>query len=97
MLYFDLKGGMFITLWKEPPMHPIQLALNRMVDAGLPGAFVYLEDTDGTSQFHFACPLTVINVLAWLVSWLYCPLKTIIVCCQSSALLSTLLSGNGFQ
>jgi D-alanyl-D-alanine carboxypeptidase len=35
-------------------MHPMQLALNRMVDAGLPGAFVYIEDTDGTSQFYTA-------------------------------------------
>ncbi len=43
-------------------MHPLQLALNRMVDAGLPGAFVYIEDTDGTSQFYTAG-------VADLVSW----------------------------
>src|SRR5215472_14626579 len=49
-----LKRKMFITLWKEPPMHPLQLALNRMSDAGLPGAFVYIEDPDGPSQFYTA-------------------------------------------
>ena len=35
-------------------MHPIQLALNQMVDTGLPGAFVYIEDAQGTSQFYTA-------------------------------------------
>jgi D-alanyl-D-alanine carboxypeptidase len=35
-------------------MHPIQLALNQMVDAGLPGAFVYIEDADGASEFYTA-------------------------------------------
>src|SRR5215467_15967210 len=35
-------------------MHPLQLALNRMSDAGLPGAFVYIEDPDGPSQFYTA-------------------------------------------
>ena len=35
-------------------MHPIQLELNQMVDAGLPGAFVYIEDAKRTSQFYTA-------------------------------------------
>src|ERR1700738_5142526 len=35
-------------------MHPIQLELNQMIDAGLPGAFVYIEDAHGTSQFYTA-------------------------------------------
>src|SRR6266702_7022649 len=35
-------------------MHPIQLELNQMVDAGLPGAFVYIEDAHGTPQFYTA-------------------------------------------
>jgi D-alanyl-D-alanine carboxypeptidase len=45
---------MFIISWKELPMHPIQLELNQMIDAGLPGAFVYIEDAHGTSQFYTA-------------------------------------------
>jgi D-alanyl-D-alanine carboxypeptidase len=52
MLYS--KGGTFIIPWKEPPMDPLQLELNQMVDAGLPGAFVYIEDANGTSQFYTA-------------------------------------------
>ncbi|MEO8608273.1 MAG: serine hydrolase domain-containing protein [Chloroflexota bacterium] len=32
-------------------MHPIEAELKRVVDIGLPGAFVYTEDADGTSQF----------------------------------------------
>lgn len=35
-------------------MHPIQRELNQMVDAGLPGAFVYIEDIQGTPQFYTA-------------------------------------------
>src|SRR5579859_6059069 len=35
-------------------MHPIQLKLNHMVDAGLPGAFAFIEDANGTSQFYTA-------------------------------------------
>ncbi|HEY0752522.1 MAG TPA: serine hydrolase domain-containing protein [Ktedonobacteraceae bacterium] len=35
-------------------MHPIQLALNQIVDVGLPGAFVYIEDAQKTSQFYTA-------------------------------------------
>jgi hypothetical protein len=35
-------------------MHPIQLELNRLVDAGLPGVFAYIEDADGASQFYTA-------------------------------------------
>lgn len=35
-------------------MHPIQLELNQMVAAGLPGAFVYIEDVNGTPQFYTA-------------------------------------------
>ncbi|MBA2679348.1 MAG: serine hydrolase [Ktedonobacteraceae bacterium] len=35
-------------------MHPIQLELNQIVDAGLPGAFVYVEDANRTSQFYTA-------------------------------------------
>ena len=30
----------------------IQTALDRMVEAGLPGAFVYVEDANKMSQFH---------------------------------------------
>jgi D-alanyl-D-alanine carboxypeptidase len=39
---------------KEQQMHPIQMELNRIVDLGLPGAFAYVEDANGTSQFHTA-------------------------------------------
>jgi hypothetical protein len=42
--------------------------------------------------FALACPLASINVLSVLISWLHCPSKPIINCCQLSALLSTLLS-----
>ena len=35
-------------------MHTIQLDLNHLVDAGLPGAFVYIEDANGRSQFYTA-------------------------------------------
>jgi D-alanyl-D-alanine carboxypeptidase len=35
-------------------VHPIQVELNRVVDAGVPGAFAYLEAPDGTSQFYSA-------------------------------------------
>ncbi len=35
-------------------MHPIQAELNRMVHAGLPGAFVYIEEVDGRSHFYTA-------------------------------------------
>lgn len=35
-------------------MHPIQLELNRLIDVGLPGAFAYLEEAAGTSQFYTA-------------------------------------------
>ena len=35
-------------------MHPIQDELNCMVQAGLPGAFVYTENADGISQFFTA-------------------------------------------
>ena len=31
-------------------MHPIQAELNRLVEAGVPGAFAYLEDRDGASR-----------------------------------------------
>jgi hypothetical protein len=40
--------------------------------------------------FAFTCPLASKNVLNVLVSWLERPLKTIIVCRYSSALLSIL-------
>src|SRR5262245_47318074 len=35
-------------------IHPIQNELNTLVDAGLPGVFVYIEDADGSSQFYTA-------------------------------------------
>lgn len=35
-------------------IHPIQKELNTLVDAGLPGVFVYIEDLDGSSQFYTA-------------------------------------------
>lgn len=35
-------------------MHPLQGECHRLVEAGLPGAFVYREDADGTSQFYTA-------------------------------------------
>jgi len=35
-------------------MHPLQRECHRLVEAGLPGAFVYREDADGTSQFYTA-------------------------------------------
>jgi D-alanyl-D-alanine carboxypeptidase len=35
-------------------MHSIQRELNHMVDAGLPGAFVYIEDVQGARQFYTA-------------------------------------------
>lgn len=47
-----LEGAMFTISWKEQPMHPIQLELNHLVDAGLPGAFVFSEDANGTSHFY---------------------------------------------
>ncbi|MCI0616505.1 beta-lactamase family protein, partial [bacterium] len=34
--------------------NPIQEELNTLVEAGLPGAFVYIEDADGSSQFYTA-------------------------------------------
>jgi len=34
--------------------HPIQKELNALVDAGLPGVFVYIQDGDGSSQFYTA-------------------------------------------
>jgi D-alanyl-D-alanine carboxypeptidase len=34
--------------------HPIQKELTALVDAGLPGVFVYMQDADGSSQFHTA-------------------------------------------
>jgi D-alanyl-D-alanine carboxypeptidase len=35
-------------------MDPTQAELDRLVEGGLPGAFVYLEDADGTSRFWTA-------------------------------------------
>jgi D-alanyl-D-alanine carboxypeptidase len=35
-------------------MHPIEAELQRLVTAGFPGGFVYLEESDGTSQFFTA-------------------------------------------
>jgi D-alanyl-D-alanine carboxypeptidase len=35
-------------------MGSIQVELDRMVEAGLPGTFVYVEETDGSSQFYTA-------------------------------------------
>ena len=35
-------------------MHTIQHELDRMIDAGLPGAFVYVEDANGASRFFTA-------------------------------------------
>jgi hypothetical protein len=32
-------------------MHPIETEQQRLVTAGFPGAFVYIEDRDGTSRF----------------------------------------------
>src|SRR5262245_39122441 len=34
--------------------HPIQKELNALVEAGLPGVFVYIQDEDGASQFDTA-------------------------------------------
>src|SRR5437667_6202458 len=48
------------------------------------------------AHFYPPCPLTVFNVLIRLVSWPYRPLRAVKVCCQSSALLSTLLSDRNF-
>jgi len=33
---------------------PIQNELNRIIDEGLPGVFVYIQDADGSSQFYTA-------------------------------------------
>lgn len=35
-------------------IHPIQKELNTLVEAGLPGVFVYIQYTDGSSQFYTA-------------------------------------------
>lgn len=35
-------------------MHPLQRECHRLIEAGLPGAFVYREDADGASQFYTA-------------------------------------------
>jgi D-alanyl-D-alanine carboxypeptidase len=35
-------------------MDPTQAELDRLVEAGLPGAFVYVEDADGSSRFWTA-------------------------------------------
>ncbi len=35
-------------------MNPIETELQRVVDAGLPGAFFYIEDANGASQFYTA-------------------------------------------
>src|SRR5829696_2013767 len=35
-------------------MNPFDAEVNRLVEAGLPGAFIYIEDADGTSEFHTA-------------------------------------------
>jgi hypothetical protein len=53
-----------------------------------------LTQLDEKYQFYFPRPPTAFNVLARLVSWLYCPLIAVTVCCHLWALLSTLLSGN---
>ncbi len=37
---------------------------------------------DEKYQFYFACPLTFPNVLTVLISWLHCPPKFIVICCQ---------------
>ncbi len=36
------------------PTNPIEIGLNQMVEVGMPGAFVYTEDTEGTPQFYTA-------------------------------------------
>jgi D-alanyl-D-alanine carboxypeptidase len=35
-------------------MHPIQAELNRVVEAGVLGAFAYVEAPDGSSEFYTA-------------------------------------------
>jgi D-alanyl-D-alanine carboxypeptidase len=35
-------------------IHPIQKELNTLVEAGLPGVFVYIQDADDSSQFYTA-------------------------------------------
>lgn len=35
-------------------MHSAEAELNRLVNAGLPGGFIYIEDTDSTSEFYTA-------------------------------------------
>lgn len=35
-------------------MHPLQSECHRLVEVGLPGAFIYCVDTDGASQFYTA-------------------------------------------
>lgn len=35
-------------------MHPLQRECHRLVEVGVPGAFVYCEDADGASQFYTA-------------------------------------------
>jgi hypothetical protein len=52
MLY--LKGEIFPTSRRRLPVHPIQLELDHMVDAGLPGAFAFIEKINGASQFFTA-------------------------------------------
>jgi hypothetical protein len=42
-------------------MHPIETELKRIVDQGLPGAFVYIEDGDGTLRF---CTVGYANLTA---------------------------------
>jgi hypothetical protein len=55
-----------------------------------------LTQLDEKYQFYFACPLMFINILVWLVSWLYYPLLTVKIYCYPSPLLSTSLSRNLF-
>jgi hypothetical protein len=91
---FGGLGGLmradFMELCKE---HGLGMAKTAQLKAALEiGRRLSLTQLDEKYQFHFARPLTVINVLVSFVSLLYCPLRTIKVRCYSAALLSLLLS-----
>src|SRR5437588_11259809 len=61
-----------------------------LLDDELTEILLARRDEAWNMQFLSACPLAFTSVHLPLVSWLRCPPKFIILCCQSSSLLSVL-------
>ena len=73
-----------------------ELAPNVFVeDVGWITKSEFEKERDSNPRLGLAHPWTFSNVHTVLLSWFHCPSKPIIVCCQLSALLSTLLSELG--